>query len=291
MTDLVIKNARVMDPESGRDEIADIAIQNGVITDIAHDLDGAEIIDAHGLIAAPGLIDMRVSTGEPGTENRETIVSAAAAAASGGVTTIIVTPNTDPVIDDMSLIDFIQGRALETDINVYVSGALTKNLDGETMTEIGLMSEAGAVMFSNGDMPVSDALIMRRLLAYSARYNALISTRPFDQNLSKGACAHESDFTARLGLIGEPSASERITIDRDAALTELTGGRLLIDMISSREGVETVRRARKRDIDLSCSVSINHLALNEMDIGDYRTFAKLNPPLRGGSTGPFRSRK
>ncbi len=280
MTDLTIKNARVIDPETGYDAIADIAVLDGIITEIGDLTSKGDTIDATGLIAAPGLIDMRVSTGEPGTENRETILSASKAAAAGGVTSIVVMPDTNPVVDDMSLIDFLQGRGQETDINVYVSGALTKGLDGKTMTEIGLMSEAGAVMFSNGPEPISDSLIMRRILSYGARFNALIASRPKDRHLSMGACAHESDFSARLGLVGEPAATERILIERDAALAELTGGRLLIDMISSSSGVEAVRRAKTRDIDMACSVSINHLAMNEIDIGDYRTFAKLDPPLR-----------
>jgi len=280
MTDLTLRNARVIDPETGYDAIADIAITDGMITEIGNVEPGGEIIDATGLIAAPGLIDMRVSTGEPGTENRETILSAAEAAAVGGVTSIVVMPDTNPAVDDMSLIDFLQGRGQETDINVYVAGALTKGLDGKTMTEIGMMSEAGAVMFSNGSEPISDSLIMRRILSYGARFNALIASRPKDKHLSEGACVHESDFSARLGLVGEPSATERILIERDAALAELTGGRLLIDMISSSSGLDAVRRAKTRDLDLACSVSINHLALNEIDIGDYRTFAKLDPPLR-----------
>ena len=223
---------------------------------------------------------MRVSTGEPGRENRETIATAARAAAAGGVTSIIIMPETNPVIDDMSLVDFVTRRAENAPVNVYAAGALTKNLDGQTLTEIGLMSEAGAVMFSNGTHPIADAQTMRRLLSYSASFNALIANRAMDPSLSKGAVAHESDLSSRLGLTGAPAAAERIMAERDVALAELTGGRLLIDMISSSEALEVVRRAKSRDLEVSCSVSINHLALNEVDIGDYRTFAKLDPPLR-----------
>jgi len=135
-------------------------------------------------------------------------------------------------------------------------------------------------MFSNGPAPISNSLTMRRMLAYSARFNALIASRPKDLSLTDGTCAHEGDFSARLGLPGEPAIAERMMIDRDVALAELTGGRLLVDMISSSEGVQAVRRAKERDLDIAASVSINHLALNELDIGDYRTFAKLDPPLR-----------
>jgi len=280
MSQLTLLNARIMDPETGMDSFGNIVCENGLITGIGDVKPVGETINVEGMISAPGLIDMRVSTGEPGTEHRETIASAAEAAAAGGVTSVVIMPDTNPVLDDMSLVNFIQSRGADTDVNIYVSGALTKGLDGQTMTEMGLMSEAGAVMFSNGSNPVSDSLIMRRLLAYGARFNALIANRPKDPSLVKGSCAHESDFSARLGLTGEPAISERIMIERDAALAELTGGRLLIDMVSSAEGIEAVRRAKTRDLEIAASVSINHLALNEMDIGDYRTFAKLEPPLR-----------
>lgn len=280
MSALTIINARIMDPASGLDKNGSIAMENGMIVGVGDVDTKGDMFDAKGMVAAPGLIDMRISTGEPGTEHRETIVSAANAALAGGVTSMVIMPDTNPVIDDMSLVNFIQTQGVETDVNVYVAGALTKNLDGVSMTEIGLMSEAGAVMFSNGSNSVTDSLIMRRLLSYSARFNALIANRPKDANLSDGAVAHESDFSSRLGLKGEPAISERIVIERDVALAELTGGRLLVDMVSSAEGIEVLRRAKSRDLDIAASVSINHLALNEIDIGDYRTFAKLTPPLR-----------
>ena len=281
MSALSIINARIIDPASGYDQEGTLRIEEGFIVDFGSDaIAEGKIIDAKGLICAPGLIDMRVSTGEPGRENRETIATAARAAAAGGVTSIIIMPETNPVIDDMSLVDFVTRRAENAPVNVYAAGALTKNLDGQTLTEIGLMSEAGAVMFSNGTHPIADAQTMRRLLSYSASFNALIGNRAMDPSLSKGAVAHESDLSSRLGLTGAPAAAERIMAERDVALAELTGGRLLIDMISSSEALEVVRRAKSRDLEVSCSVSINHLALNEVDIGDYRTFAKLDPPLR-----------
>ena len=281
MSYLSIINARIIDPASGYDCEGTVLIQDGVIIEFGPDvIVQGEIIDAQGLICAPGLIDMRVSTGEPGRENRETIATAAIAAAAGGVTSIVIMPETNPVIDDMSLVDFIKRRAENAPVNVYAAGALTKDLDGKTLTEIGLMSEAGAVMFSNGAQPIGDSQTMRRLLSYSASFNALISNRAIDPSLSKDAVAHESDLSSRLGLTGAPAAAERIMAERDVALAELTGGRLLIDLISSAEALEVVRRAKSRDLEVSCSVSINHLALNEVDIGDYRTFAKLDPPLR-----------
>ena len=281
MSKLSIINARIIDPATGYDDLGTVLIEDGHIVAFGSHIDAqGDIIDAEGHICAPGLIDMRVSTGEPGRENRETIATAAKAAAAGGITSIVIMPETDPVIDDMSLVDFITRRAETAPINVFAAGALTKGLDGHTLTEIGLMSQAGAVMFSNGKAPIADAQTMRRLLSYSASFNALIANRAIEPSLSKNAVAHESDLSSRLGLTGAPSAAERIMAERDVALAELTGGRLLIDMISSSEALDVVRRAKSRDLEIACSVSINHLALNEVDIGDYRTFAKLDPPLR-----------
>lgn len=281
MSKLSIINARIIDPASGYDDLGTLLIEEGRIIAFGSHIDAeGEIIDAEGHICGPGLIDMRVSTGEPGRENRETIATAAKAAAAGGITSIVIMPETDPVIDDMSLVDFITRRAETAPINVYAAGALTKGLDGHTLTEIGLMTQAGAVMFSNGKSPIADTQTMRRLLSYSASFNALIANRAIEPSLSKNAVAHESDLSSRLGLTGAPAAAERIMAERDVALAELTGGRLLIDMISSSEALDVVRRAKSRDLEIACSVSINHLALNEVDIGDYRTFAKLDPPLR-----------
>lgn len=281
MKALSVINARIIDPETGYDELGIITMIDGKIADIgpkARIME--EQIDAQGLMAIPGLIDMRVVTGEPGAEHRETIGTAARAAAAGGVTSMVVMPDTNPVIDDMSLVDFVQRRGDESPVNVYAAGALTKCLDGKTLTEIGLMSQAGAVMFSGGAQPIADSLIMRRLLSYAATFNALIANRAKDPSLSRGACAHESDFSSRLGLAGVPATAETIMVQRDIALAELTGGRLLIDLISSEGAVDIIRTAKSRDLEIASSVSINHLALNEIDIGDYRTFAKLDPPLR-----------
>lgn len=287
MPKLAISNARLIDPKSGMDEIGDLLIEDGVIAAFGGDLfaeglnPDIENIDANGLILAPGLIDMRVVTGEPGAEHKETLASAGRAAAAGGVTSMVVMPQTNPVIDDISLVDFIGRRARETSpVNVYAAGALTKNLDCKDMTELGLMSEAGAVMFSNGDAPIADTGLMRRIMAYSSAFNALIAHRAVDPDLSKNAVAHESDFSARLGLTAAPAASERIMAERDIALVELTGARYLLDLISSADTLPSLRRAKAKGLDVSASVSINHLALNELDIGDYRTFAKLDPPLR-----------
>ncbi len=278
---LTFTNIRILDPESGTDMIGDLRIEDGKIVEFGSDVTIAgDLIDGKGLCVAPGLIDMRVTTGEPGRENRETLSTAAAAAIAGGVTTMVVMPGTDPVIDDMALVDFLQRRGAGLPVNIRVAGALTKNMDGSTMTEIGLMQQAGAVLFSSGKMAITDAQIMRRLLSYSASFNALLSNHCTTPSMSDGTVAHESDFSARLGLTSAPAVSERIMAERDVALAELTGGRLLIDLVSSADVIPVLRRAKAKELDVAASVSINHLALNEIDIGDYRTFAKLEPPLR-----------
>ncbi|MDG1126371.1 MAG: dihydroorotase [Hellea sp.] len=281
MNTATIINARIINPENGYDEFGSILIESGTISDFGPEVKAkGQIIDAQGLMCAPGLIDMRVNSGEPGKENRETINTAAKAAAAGGITSIVLMPDTNPVIDDISLVDFINRKAENAPINIFAAGALTKNLDGSTLTEIGLMSEAGALMFSNGALPITNAQTMRRLLSYSSNFDCLISSRPLESSLSINTVAHESDFSARLGLSSSPAVSELIIVQRDIALAELTDGKLLIDLISSSKSLNAIKQAKLKHPNISCSVSINHLSLNENDIGDYRTFAKLDPPLR-----------
>jgi dihydroorotase len=284
MNTSTIINARIINPEDGYDKLGSILIESGTISDFGPEVKTkGQIIDAQGLVCAPGLIDMRVNTGEPGKENRETINTAAKAAAAGGITSIVLMPDTNPVIDDISLVDFINRKAENAPINIFAAGALTKNLDGSTLTEIGLMSEAGALMFSNGALPITNAQTMRRLLSYSSNFDCLISSRPLESSLSINTVAHESDFSARLGLSSSPAVSELIIVQRDIALAELTDGKLLIDLISSSKSLNAIKQAKLKHPNISCSVSINHLSLNENDIGDYRTFAKLDPPLRDES--------
>jgi len=281
MSNLTITNTRIIDPESGYDAIGNISIKDNIISGFGPDVKfSGKTLDGSSLICAPGLIDMRVTTGEPGSENRETLETAARAAIAGGVTSMVIMPETNPVIDDLSLVDFLQRRSADLPVNIHIGAALTKGLDGSSMTEVGLLKDAGAVLFSNGPAPITDAQIMRRMLAYSASFDALITNRAVTPTLSDGTVAHESDFAARLGLTSAPATSERIMAERDIALAELTGGRLLIDLISSADTIAPITRAKARLKNVACSVSINHLALNEMDIGDYRSFAKLDQPLR-----------
>jgi dihydroorotase len=281
---ILIKNAKLIDP--AKDKInhgailfAEKILEVGAVTSAP---DGAEIIDADGAHVSPGLIDMRVVIGEPGAEHKETFKSAGRAAAAGGVTTMVMMPNTTPVIDDQSLVDFVLRRAPERTGGVHIlpAAALTKGLNGVLMTEIGLLAEAGAVMFSNGDAPIADSRMLRRALSYATAFNVLVAHRPEDPYLAEGGVMHEGELAARLGLPGIPAAAEAIMAERDLMLAELTGGRILLDMLSAAQTLPAVKRAKQRGAKAAASVNVHHLVLNEHDVANYRTFAKLSPPLR-----------
>lgn len=281
----LISGARLIDPASDKDATGWLSVEAGKISGFgegdAPDITGAARINAHGLLLAPGLIDLRVRTGEPGAEHKETLASASAAAAVGGVTTMVVSPLTAPVIDTPALIDFIMRRARDTaSVRVLPAAAMTRGLAGEAMSEIGLLKEAGAVLFSNGHHPIADARVMRRALTYAHTFNAPCAVRAEDAALSAGGVAHDGEFAGRLGLSGVPTLAETIQITRDSLIAEDTGGRLLLDLISSRAGLEALALAKSRGAPVSASVAAANLALNELDVGDYRTFARLSPPLR-----------
>jgi dihydroorotase len=281
----VIYNARIVDPASGLDQKGGVVVENGVIADVGAGVSkttaGDLKIDAKGKVLAPGLIDLRVKTGEPGAENKETLQTASDAAAAGGVTTFVVMPDTDPVIDSVALVDFIQQRG-ETvaKVKVLASGGLTVSLNGLKMSEIGLIQEAGAVFFSNGDRPVEDAGVLRRAMTYAASFDALVASRPDTPALSKNTVMNAGAFAARLGLRGAPPEAEWIALERDLMLAETTGVRLLLDCISTERSLAAVERARKAGVKVSCSVAAYSLFFNELDIGDYLTYCKVQPPFR-----------
>lgn len=284
MRPTLITNARLIDPakdkvSGGAILFAEKILDIGAVTSAP---DGAEIIDAHGAHVAPGLIDMRVVIGEPGAEHKETFKSAGRAAAAGGVTTLVMMPNTTPVIDDQSLVDFVLRRAGDRAGGVHIlpAAALTKGLDGALMTEIGLLAEAGAVMFCNGDRPIADTRMLLRALKYATAFGALIAHRPEDPYLAEGGVMHQGELAARLGLSGIPAAAEAIFVRRDITLAELTGGRLMLDMLSTAQALAPLQRAKARGVKAVASVNVHHLVFNENDVDGYRTFAKLSPPLR-----------
>ncbi|OGN44950.1 MAG: dihydroorotase [Caulobacterales bacterium RIFCSPHIGHO2_01_FULL_70_19] len=288
-TALAILNARLLDPATDYDGPGAVLVSDGRIVEVVHGAgaaapDGVEVVDAGGLCLSPGLIDIRVKTGEPGAEPKETLKSAALSAAAGGVTTIVVQPDTDPAIDDPAMVDFIQRRGAALGlVHVRVAGAATRALDGHRMAEIGLMDEAGALYFTDGDKVIANSRTLQRVMSYAAAFNALIACRPADPWLSEGAVATSGELATRLGLAGAPAIAERIQLERDLALVEQTGARFLVDQISTGDALETLARARARGLEVAASVSVNHLCFNEIDIGDYRTFYRLDPPLRAES--------
>jgi dihydroorotase len=283
MKPLLLANAHLVDPATGREERGSVLVRDGLIEDIGRieAAADAETIDCSGRVLAPGLIDMRAFIGEPGAEHRETLKSASAAAAAGGVTTIVSMPDTNPPIDDPAIVDFVLRRARDNAIvHVRPAAALTKGLAGREMTEIGLLSEAGAIAFTDGARSIASAQVMRRALMYARDFGALIIHHVEDADLVGDGVMNEGELAARLGLHGIPREAETVMLERDMRLVRLTGGRYHAAMISCGDAVEIVRQAKGRGLSVTCGVSINNLALNENDIGDYRTFLKLSPPLR-----------
>ena len=281
-------NARLVDPASGWDGPGALLVKNGKIADVVQGAapdgfsDDIEAIDAAGAMLSPGLIDLRVKTGEPGAEPKETLKSAALAAAAGGVTSIVVQPDTDPVVDDPATVDFILRRARDIElVHVYPAGAATKGLKGERMAEIGLMRDAGCLYVTDADRPIVNSKVFRRLLAYARSFGVLVAHRPADPWLSTGAAATEGEFAGRMGLPSVPPAAEKIMLERDLALAELTGAPLLVDQVTTACALESLQRGKARGVAATATTSINHLSFNEVDIGDYRTFLKFDPPVRG----------
>ena len=280
-------NARLLDPASGLDESGALLTKGRKIADLGPALfadgvpEGVEVVDCGGHCLAPGLVDMHVHLREPGHEHKETLATGGQAAAAGGVTTMACMPNTEPVIDDIALVQFIERRARETSIvRVHPIAAITKGLGGQQLTELGLLSEAGAVAFSDDGLPVFNSLVMRRAMAYSTAFGALIIQHAEDPNLSACGCMNEGETATRLGLPGIPNVSEVVIVERDIRLAEITGGRYHVAHISTAEAVDAVRRAKASGLPVTAEAAPHHFALNETAIGDYRTFAKMAPPLR-----------
>src|SRR5205807_226576 len=243
--------------------------------------EGTEVVDCDGKLVAPGLVDMRAFVGEPGAEYRETLASASQAAAAGGVTTIVCQPDTTPVIDDPAIVDFVLRRARDTAIvHVHPMGALTKGLRGEELAEIGLLKAAGAVAFTDAANSVTNAQVMRRALTYARDFDALVVHHTEDPHLVGDGVMNEGEFAARLGLLGIPKAAETIMLERDIRLVALTEGRYHAASVTTLESLDVIRRAKAAGLAVTAATSINHLTLNEIDIGPYRTFFKMSPPLR-----------
>ncbi|MEA2986177.1 MAG: dihydroorotase [Alphaproteobacteria bacterium] len=284
---ILLANARIIDPSRDLDIPGDLLIADGVIREAKRGIgaagvpEGTEVVDCRGRVVAPGLIDMRAFIGEPGAGHRETLATAAQAAAAGGVTTIVCQPDTTPVIDDPAIVDFVLRRARDTAIvHVHPMAALTKGMQGKEMTEIGLLKAAGALAFTDGDKSVTNAQVMRRALTYAGDFDALIVHHTEDPDLVGEGVMNEGEYAARLGLMGVPRAAETIMLERDVRLLELTGGRYHAASLTCGESLDVLRRAKQEGLSITASASINHLTLNDNDIGPYRTFLKLAPPLR-----------
>lgn len=284
---LVLNNARIVDPSRNQDEVGTIVVgEDGRILAAGADArnqgvpEGADVRDCQGLLAAPGLVDAQVFVGEPGAEHRETFESASRAAAAGGVTSFIMMPDTNPVLDDIALVEFVKKTARDKAlVNVYPAAALTKGLAGDEMTEIGLLQAAGAVAFTNGRRGLADTQVLRRAMTYAREFDAVVALEPREKYLGNGVM-NEGLFASWLGLAGVPKEAEIIPLERDLRIAGLTRAKYHAAKISVPESAEAVRVARRRGAQVTCGISINHLSLNENDIGEYRTFFKLSPPLR-----------
>lgn len=287
MTARVFQSARIVDPSRGMDETGTVVVEDGRIAAAGASAlnqgvpDGAEVVDCAGLVIAPGLVDARVHIGEPGNEHRETIASASQAAAAGGVTSLVMMPDTSPVIDDVALVEFVLRTARETAlVNIHPAAAVTKGLAGEEMTEFGLMRSAGAAMFTDGHRTISNSLVMRRALTYARDLDAVVAHETQDRDLAGSGVMNEGLFASWLGLAGIPREAELIPLERDLALAALTGGKYHAAKLSTAMAAHAVARAKSDADNISAGISINNLSLNENDVGEYRTFFRLSPPLR-----------
>lgn len=287
MSATLFRQARIVDPSRGIDEIGSVIVAEGKILAAGASAlnqgapEGASVIDCAGKAVLPGLVDSRVFVGEPGAEHRETIASASQAAAAGGVTSIVMMPETDPVIDDIALVEHVQRAARETAcIHVYPAAAISKGLKGSQMTEFGLLREAGAVGFTDGRRTIASSLLMRRALTYARDFGALIAHETQDAELSATGVMNEGLYASWLGLSGIPREAEAIPLERDLLLARLTGGNYHAAKISTSISASAIARAKSDGARVSAGVSINNLSLNENDIGEYRTFFRLSPPLR-----------
>ena len=287
MKPLLITKARLVDPSQDYDGPASLLIEDGRIAAVEKSAskmtapEGAETLNARENLVIPGLVDMRVHLGEPGSEYRETIASASAAAASGGVTSFVMMPDTSPVIDEVSLVDYVRRAARDNaQVHVYPSAAVTKGFEGKELTEFGLLKEAGAVMLAEGKHSIRSALTLRRALTYARDFGLMIAKETQDGDLASNGVMNEGLTAAHLGLAGIPREAEIIALERDLRIAQLSGGRYLAAKISTSDAADAIARYKQSGADVSAGVSINHLSLNENDIGEYRTFFKLYPPLR-----------
>lgn len=281
--------ARLIDPETGIDAPGALIVRDGAIVQVLTEpLDpGAERframaqVDCAGLCLAPGIVDIGVKVSEPGERHKESFRSAGRAAAAGGVTTIVTRPDTHPAIDTPEILEFVARRAsADAPVRVLPMAALTKGREGREMTEIGFLLDAGAVAFTDCDRVVADTRVFSRALTYARALGALVIAHVQDPGLSQGAAVSSGKFASLRGLPGVSAMAERMALDRDIALIEMTGARYHADQITTARALPALERAKANGHDVTAGVGIHHLTLNEFDVADYRTFFKLKPPLR-----------
>lgn len=281
-------NARLLDPATGLDSKGALLTNGETIADVGPGLfqggvpSGIEVIDCGGQCLAPGLVDMRVQLREPGEEHKETLKSAGEAAVAGGVTSMVCLPNTDPIIDEVATVEFVARRARKNGLaKVYPYAAATKKLEGRELSEMGFLLEAGALAFTDGIKAIADTQVMRRALSYAATFGALIVQHPEDPSLAGSGVMNAGEQATRMGLSGIPPEAEVIMLERDMRLVAMTGGRYHAAHVSTAEGIEVIRKAKARGLSVTCDTAPPYFRLNELEVNNYRTFAKLSPPLRG----------
>lgn len=280
-------NARLFDAESGLDQKGALLTIGDTIADFGAALfkdgvpEGITVVDCKGHLLTPGLLDIQVHFREPGQEYKETLATGSKSAAAGGVTLVACMPNTKPVIDDIALVDFIHKRARESAfVNVRTYAAITKGQKGEEITEMGLLKEAGAVGFTDDGLPLMHSGVMRKALTYSRELGLPVAQHAEDVGLSCGTCMNEGKISAQLGVAGVPNVAESIIVERDIALTQLTGGQYHVLHISTEEAIDAVRRAKKKGLKVTAEAAPHHFTLTDEAVLEYRTFSKMNPPLR-----------
>jgi len=278
-------HARLIDPGGGTDREGHLLVEDGRIVDVIRDgtpeVSGAEVTDCAGLCLAPGIVDLGVKVSEPGERHKESFRSAGEAAARGGVTTMVTRPDTEPAIDTPEVLEFVRRRANEAaPVRVLPMAALTKGRAGREMVEIGFLRDAGAAAFTDCDRVVENTKVLSRALTYARSLGALVIGHPQDPGLSAGAAATSGKFASLKGLPSVSPMAERIGLDRDLGLVEMTGAAYHADQITTARALRRLSRAKEAGLDVTAGVSIHHLTLNEFDVGDYRTFFKVKPPLR-----------